>query len=201
MNTYIKHSEDDSLTHYGVKGMKWKKGRKTPTLEELERMRRQSGEYLSRTADSAKEKVKKAANRINKAQSKASKRIAKAGKSTLSSAKKAASKGRQRIDSLRKGVSRIGVPGSGLHLGYNKKMTNALRKEAERQNKKRQKEYIKSNTKKTASKALYTVGSSRHGTEKQHGYVSPNGYRGNVTVVKGARGSNRKKKKGKSGWL
>lgn len=25
MNTYIKHSEDDSLTHYGVKGMKWRK--------------------------------------------------------------------------------------------------------------------------------------------------------------------------------
>jgi hypothetical protein len=25
MSTYIKHSEDDSLTHYGVKGMKWRK--------------------------------------------------------------------------------------------------------------------------------------------------------------------------------
>lgn len=24
MNTYIKHSEDDSLTHYGVKGMRWR---------------------------------------------------------------------------------------------------------------------------------------------------------------------------------
>lgn len=34
MSTYIKHSEDDSLTHYGVKGMKWKKGRKTPLIEQ-----------------------------------------------------------------------------------------------------------------------------------------------------------------------
>lgn len=32
MNTYIKHSEDDSLTHYGVKGMKWKK-RKAKALD------------------------------------------------------------------------------------------------------------------------------------------------------------------------
>lgn len=28
MSTYIKHSEDDSLTHYGVKGMKWRKRKK-----------------------------------------------------------------------------------------------------------------------------------------------------------------------------
>lgn len=28
MNTYIKHHDDNALTHYGVKGMKWKK-RKT----------------------------------------------------------------------------------------------------------------------------------------------------------------------------
>lgn len=28
MNTYIKHSEDDSLTHYGVKGMTWRKRKK-----------------------------------------------------------------------------------------------------------------------------------------------------------------------------
>lgn len=32
MNTYIKHSEDDSLTHYGVKGMKWRK-RKNKILD------------------------------------------------------------------------------------------------------------------------------------------------------------------------
>ena len=59
MNTYIKHSEADSLTHYGVKGMKWRKGRKTPTLKEIERMRREAGQHINSYAKSIKNKAKK----------------------------------------------------------------------------------------------------------------------------------------------
>lgn len=97
MNEYlITRDDSDSLEHYGVKGMKWKKGRKTPTLEELERIRRQTGKYVSNSVEAVRDKAKKSANRINKASGK----IAKAGKSRLSSAKKAVSAGKKKLSSL-----------------------------------------------------------------------------------------------------
>lgn len=51
MSTYIKHSEDDSLTHYGVKGMKWRK-RKGKQKDAADRFSRWQDNKLSKYSHS-----------------------------------------------------------------------------------------------------------------------------------------------------
>lgn len=67
MSTYIKHSEDDSLTHYGIKGMKWRKGRKSIPI---------IGDYFERKRiEEQKAKKKAAAAKKAKSDAKAKRRI------------------------------------------------------------------------------------------------------------------------------
>lgn len=102
MNTYIKHSEDDSLTHYGIKGMKWKKGRKTPiknpfsvnergfiSQEEIEAKKKRGDKYLRGRSELVKIKGKQI-----------SKSLKKKGNRALSSAKKAVDAGKKKLSSL-----------------------------------------------------------------------------------------------------
>lgn len=172
MSTYIKHSEDDSLTHYGVKGMKWKK-RKAKALDiawELRHPLRGSthtttyesldpngwGDRYERNENRRSITTKTYEKENGKWKYKGSKTVKKKLKKKPS--KKNTSAGKKAVDKIKA-------------AGHVKATIN------------------------------YLHNSRKRGGIEKHGYVSPNGYRGNRTVVKGARGSNRKKVKGKNGWL
>lgn len=127
MTTYIKHSDDDSLTHFGVKGMKWKKGRKTrydlndrkyrydlndPEFQERMQKRRKEGPQRINTKSPVYQAEKKmaAASRVNYAARKMQYDVGEARTSKLKyklrhpikAAKKSANRGRQRLERIRK---------------------------------------------------------------------------------------------------
>ena len=111
MNTYIKHSEDTSLTHFGIKGMKWKKGRKTPEQKPMsfaDRIRAQYEQEQSRiAAEKEAQKAKEAKEAKKAATAKRVKKAKSLGKKKLRQYAKAAIRGnygngRARVKALRK---------------------------------------------------------------------------------------------------
>lgn len=127
MNMYIKHSEDDSLTHYGVKGMKWRKKKGSKILDSFgdvasgvkaETHYRKKEKALGRPYGSvyngeSREKIKnkfrkKSELKSRKNYSKAIKSsLNKAKKATMSTAKKAIKKGKDKWNQryISKGVA------------------------------------------------------------------------------------------------
>lgn len=134
MSTYIKHSEDDSLTHYGVKGMKWKnrKAKKDAAFyygqdkayAKADRLYDKNKVYRKVMDHYGPENNSKSARRFRKtwnkafdvyasAQSgkyradKAFKKLKKKGSNTIKSSKKAASKGYKKLNSMRKRATKF----------------------------------------------------------------------------------------------
>lgn len=105
MNTYIKHSDDNSLTHFGIKGMKWKKGRKTPEQKPMSFADRIRAQYEQEQAKIAAEKqaaeAKKAATatRVKNAKSLGKKKLRQYAKAV---ARGNYGNGRARVQALRK---------------------------------------------------------------------------------------------------
>lgn len=108
MSTYIKHSDDDSLTHFGIKGMKWKKGRKTPEQKPMSFADRIRAQYEQEQAKIAAEKEAQKAKEARKAATATRVRKAKSlGKKKLRQYAKAVARGnygngRARVQALRK---------------------------------------------------------------------------------------------------
>ena len=112
MSTYIKHSEDDSLTHYGVKGMKWKNRKayaKADRLYDKNKVYRKVMDHYgpennSKSARRFRKTWNKAFDVYASAQSgkyradKAFKKLKKKGSNTIKSSKKAASKGYKKLN-------------------------------------------------------------------------------------------------------
>ena len=109
MSKYIKHSEDDSLTHYGVKGMKWKKRKSTYDYDiraDNMKIHRSgaSAEYVKERAFNSKSNVYPkemvSASKLKPYQSpaqKAKKKVLKKANKTLKSSRKAISKGYKKL--------------------------------------------------------------------------------------------------------
>lgn len=140
MNTYyVGKSEDNSLTHFGVKGMKWKKGRKTPEQKPMSYADRLRAQYEQKQAKIEAAKAAKAAKAKTAAKVSKSKSI---GKKKLEKYAKAVIRGKYgvgqaRIEALRKrGLSSkdlIRVQGRvnqsfGINSGASKNFVNAVNK-------------------------------------------------------------------------
>lgn len=64
---YGRNDYRDYLAHYGVKGMKWKKGRKTLTPEEIRAIRRNRLRERMASNENANARMEARANRLNRA--------------------------------------------------------------------------------------------------------------------------------------